>query len=125
MLLGVQLFIYETFYFVKFPMLDYVYSSTRKRDGGWTMERSIIEKTMRKLLAEKEGEKMRDRALKLIEKENLCFKQGGLSWFLCLSFSDYALVPKNLSIDWSQQISLCGSTGKTKNRRSSSIFSGR
>ncbi|KAI5346508.1 hypothetical protein L3X38_014387 [Prunus dulcis] len=43
------------------------------------MERCMIEKTIRKLMVEKEGEEIRDRALKLMEKANLCFKRGGSS----------------------------------------------
>ncbi|CAL2242894.1 unnamed protein product [Prunus armeniaca] len=43
------------------------------------MERFMIEKTIRKLMVEKEGEEIRERALKLMEKANLCFKQGGSS----------------------------------------------
>lgn len=43
------------------------------------IERAVIEKTIRKVMVEKEGEEMRDRALKLMEKANLCLKQGGSS----------------------------------------------
>ncbi|KAM1028828.1 hypothetical protein ACFX13_042154 [Malus domestica] len=43
------------------------------------IERGVIEKTIRKVMVEKEGEEMRDRALKLMEKANLCLKQGGSS----------------------------------------------
>ncbi|CAN6705142.1 unnamed protein product [Malus baccata var. baccata] len=44
------------------------------------MERGEIERTIRKLVVEKEGEEIRERALKLKEKANLCFKQGGSSY---------------------------------------------
>ncbi|XP_070681885.1 UDP-glycosyltransferase 76B1-like [Malus domestica] len=43
------------------------------------IERGVIEKAIRRVMVEKEGEEMRHRALKLMEKANLCLKQGGSS----------------------------------------------
>ncbi|XP_062013152.1 UDP-glycosyltransferase 76B1-like [Rosa rugosa] len=43
------------------------------------IERGEIEGTIRKLMEEKEGEEIRDRSLKLMEKANVCFKPGGSS----------------------------------------------
>ncbi|PRQ59325.1 putative cytokinin 7-beta-glucosyltransferase [Rosa chinensis] len=43
-------------------------------------ERGEIERTIRKLMVEKEGEEIRARSLKLMEKANLCFKQDGSSY---------------------------------------------
>lgn len=43
-------------------------------------ERGDIERTIRKLMVEKEGEEIRDRSLKLMKKANLCFKQDGSSY---------------------------------------------
>ncbi|XP_061995382.1 UDP-glycosyltransferase 76F1-like [Rosa rugosa] len=43
-------------------------------------ERGDIERTIRKLMVEKEGEEIRARSLKLMEKANLCFKQDGSSY---------------------------------------------
>ncbi|XP_024199780.1 UDP-glycosyltransferase 76F1 [Rosa chinensis] len=43
-------------------------------------ERGEIEETIRKLMEEKEGEDIRDRSLKLMEKANVSFKPGGSSY---------------------------------------------
>ncbi|XP_050368550.1 UDP-glycosyltransferase 76B1-like [Argentina anserina] len=43
------------------------------------IERGEIEATIRKLMEEKEGEEIRDRSLKLMEKANVCCKPGGSS----------------------------------------------
>ncbi|KAK9913659.1 hypothetical protein M0R45_037469 [Rubus argutus] len=43
-------------------------------------ERGDIERMIRKLMLEQEGEEIRDRSLKLMEKANLCFKQDGFSY---------------------------------------------
>ncbi|BFG22769.1 hypothetical protein CerSpe_090430 [Prunus speciosa] len=40
-------------------------------------ERNEIPKTIRKLMVEKQGEDIKDRTLKLIEKATLCFKEAG------------------------------------------------
>ncbi|KAL6291030.1 hypothetical protein ACE6H2_008540 [Prunus campanulata] len=44
------------------------------------IERAEIERTINLLMVEKEGEEIRDRALKLMEKANLCLKEGGSSY---------------------------------------------
>ncbi|BFG22764.1 hypothetical protein CerSpe_090380 [Prunus speciosa] len=44
------------------------------------IERTEIERTINLLMVEQEGEEIRDRALKLMEKANLCLKEGGSSY---------------------------------------------
>ncbi|PQP92590.1 UDP-glycosyltransferase 76F1-like [Prunus yedoensis var. nudiflora] len=44
------------------------------------VERNEIAKTIRKLMVEKQGEDIKDRALKLMEKATLCFKEAGSSY---------------------------------------------
>ncbi|XP_021813735.1 UDP-glycosyltransferase 76F1-like [Prunus avium] len=44
------------------------------------IERAEIERTINLLMVEKEGVEIRDRALKLMEKANLCLKEGGSSY---------------------------------------------
>ncbi|XVF24002.1 hypothetical protein REPUB_Repub13aG0089100 [Reevesia pubescens] len=43
------------------------------------MERGEIEKTIKRIIKEKDGEKIRERVLRLKEKANLCLSQGGSS----------------------------------------------
>jgi hypothetical protein len=43
-------------------------------------ERGDIEKTIRKLMVEKQGKEIKDRVLKLMHKANFCLKQGGSSY---------------------------------------------
>ncbi|CAB4270867.1 unnamed protein product [Prunus armeniaca] len=44
------------------------------------VERNEIAKTIRKLMVEKQGEDIKDTALKLMEKATLCFKEAGSSY---------------------------------------------
>ena len=44
------------------------------------IERGEIERTIRKLMEEKEGEEIRERSLRLMEKANVCCKPGGSSY---------------------------------------------
>ncbi|KAI5346505.1 hypothetical protein L3X38_014384 [Prunus dulcis] len=44
------------------------------------IERAEIERTINLLMVEKEGEEIRDRAMELMEKANLCLKEGGTSY---------------------------------------------
>ncbi|XP_009344267.2 UDP-glycosyltransferase 76F1-like [Pyrus x bretschneideri] len=44
------------------------------------IERGEVERTIRRLMVEKEGEEIKERALKLMEKANLSLKEGGSSY---------------------------------------------
>ncbi|XP_021814937.1 UDP-glycosyltransferase 76B1-like [Prunus avium] len=44
------------------------------------MKRGEIETTVRKIMVEKEGEEIRERIFKLMDKANVCIKQGGSSY---------------------------------------------
>ncbi|KAM1253372.1 hypothetical protein ACFX2I_041430 [Malus domestica] len=44
------------------------------------IERGEVERTIRRLMVEEEGEEIKDRALKLMEEANLCLKGGGSSY---------------------------------------------
>ncbi|KAF3433581.1 hypothetical protein FNV43_RR24683 [Rhamnella rubrinervis] len=58
--------------------LSHVWKVGLQLENG--MERGEIEKIIRKLMVEKEGEEIRDRVTKLKEKANLCLKQDGSSY---------------------------------------------
>ncbi|BBN67678.1 UDP-Glycosyltransferase superfamily protein, partial [Prunus dulcis] len=47
--------------------------------GAWD-KRGEIERTVRKIMVEKEGEEIRERIFQLMEKANVCIKQGGSSY---------------------------------------------
>ncbi|KAB2616033.1 UDP-glycosyltransferase 76C4-like [Pyrus ussuriensis x Pyrus communis] len=55
------------------------------------VDRGEIERTIRKIMAEKEGEEIRDRILMLMEKEKICIKQGGSSYQSLDGFIKYIL----------------------------------
>ncbi|CAN6568894.1 unnamed protein product [Malus baccata var. baccata] len=44
------------------------------------IERGEVERTIRRLMVEKEGEEIKERSLKLMEKANRCLKEGGSSY---------------------------------------------
>ncbi|KAM1141472.1 hypothetical protein ACFX2I_041433 [Malus domestica] len=44
------------------------------------IERGEVERTIRRLMVEEEGEEIQDRALKLMEEANLCLKEDGSSY---------------------------------------------
>ncbi|TQD73689.1 hypothetical protein C1H46_040775 [Malus baccata] len=44
------------------------------------IERGEVERTIRILMVEKEGEEIKERSLKLMEKANRCLKEGGSSY---------------------------------------------
>ncbi|KAF3448866.1 hypothetical protein FNV43_RR09582 [Rhamnella rubrinervis] len=58
--------------------VSHVWKVGLQLDNG--MERGEIEKTIRKLMVEKEGDEIRYRVSKLKEKANLCLKQDGSSY---------------------------------------------
>ncbi|KAM2058634.1 hypothetical protein ACFX16_031192 [Malus domestica] len=55
------------------------------------VDRKEIERTIRKIMAEKEGEEIRDRILMLMEKAKICIKQGGSSYQSLDGFVKYIL----------------------------------
>uniref|UniRef100_A0A5B7AW53 Putative UDP-glycosyltransferase 76C4 n=1 Tax=Davidia involucrata TaxID=16924 RepID=A0A5B7AW53_DAVIN len=55
------------------------------------MGREEVERGIRRLMVEKEGEEMRERIMCLKEKTNLCFKQGGSSYQSLESLISYML----------------------------------
>ncbi|KAB2596205.1 UDP-glycosyltransferase 76F1-like [Pyrus ussuriensis x Pyrus communis] len=55
------------------------------------IERGEVERTIRRLMVEEEGEEIKDRALKLMEAANLCHKEGGSSYLLLDGLVQYAL----------------------------------
>ncbi|KAM1141474.1 hypothetical protein FF1_041371 [Malus domestica] len=80
--------VYEGVPMICMPCFTDQMVNARFASDGWKvglqlengMEKGEIERTIRKLVVEKEGEEIRERALKLKEKANLCFKQGGSSY---------------------------------------------
>ncbi|KAM1708388.1 hypothetical protein ACFX2K_001364 [Malus domestica] len=44
------------------------------------IERGEVERTIRRLMVEKEGVEIKERALNLMEKANHCLKEGGSSY---------------------------------------------
>ncbi|XP_048421689.1 UDP-glycosyltransferase 76B1-like [Pyrus x bretschneideri] len=55
------------------------------------IERGEVERTIRRLMVEEEGEEIKDRALKLMEAANLCHKEGGSSYQFLDGLVQYVL----------------------------------